>query len=78
MLFKNAAFNFDMNIQNMVARRKMNEMRFEFMYAILRLSYVIELPGERNTFIVCIYSCTFCIYHAKPVMNTETLTNFSN
>ena len=78
MLFKNAAFNFDMNIQNMVARRKMNGMRFEFMYAILRLSYVIELPGERNTFIVCIYSCTICIYHAKPVMNTETLTNFSN
>ena len=34
---------FDMNIQNMVARRKMNEMRLEFMYAILRLSYEIEL-----------------------------------
>ena len=31
------------NIQNMVARRKMNEMRLEFMYAILRLSYEIEL-----------------------------------
>ena len=38
-----AAFNFDMNLQNMVARRKMNEMRLEFMYAILRLSYEIEL-----------------------------------
>ena len=35
--------HFDMNIQNMVARRKMNEMRLEFMYAILRLSYEIEL-----------------------------------
>ena len=45
MLFK-ITENFDMNIQNMVARRKMNEMRFEFMYAILRLSYQIELPGE--------------------------------
>ena len=41
--FVTAAFNFDMNIQNMVARRKMNEMRLEFMYAILRLSYEIEL-----------------------------------
>ena len=74
MLFK----IFDMNIQNMVARRKMNGMRFEFMYAILRLSYGIELPGERNSFIVCIYSCTICIYHAKPFMNSEPLTNFSN
>ena len=27
-------------------RRKMNEIRFEFMYAILILSYEIELPGE--------------------------------
>ena len=44
--FFTAAFDFDMNIQNMVARRKMNEIRFEFMYAILRLSYQIELPGE--------------------------------
>ena len=61
--FVTAAFNFDMNIQNMVARRKMNEMRLEFMYAILRLSYEIELIiAQWKKLVYCLSLVVFYLY----------------